>query len=97
MQPVERHRHDKAADAVHEGRPVEASYVRGGGKGTSLVPILIISTLGAAAVLFALFILFSSTGRDADRSIREQAADSAVFEGDQPTQPLPAPAPTSSQ
>ncbi len=25
--------HDKAADAVHEGRPVEAQYVRGGGKG----------------------------------------------------------------
>lgn len=97
MQPVEPDRHDKAADAVHQGRPVEAGYVRGGGKGKSMMPILLISTLGAAAVLFALFILFSAGGGDVDRSMPEKAADSAVFEGGQPTQPLPAPAPTSSQ
>lgn len=97
MQPVEPNRHDKAADAVHEGRPVEAGYVRGGGKGKSMVPVLLISTLGAAAVLFALFVMFSAAGGDEDRSKAEQAADSAVFQGDQPTQPLPAPAPTSSQ
>ncbi|MHC3126154.1 hypothetical protein OB03_02110 [Brevundimonas sp. GN22] len=94
MQPVEPDRHDKAADAVHEGRPVDAGYVRGGGKGKSIVPILVISTLGAAAALFACFILYSVNGGHVDRSVPEKAADSAVFEGDQPTQALPAPAPT---
>ena len=42
--------HDKAADAVHEGRPVEAQYVRGGRGGVRILTLLVIS-LGAVAIL----------------------------------------------
>ena len=94
MTPVEPDRHDKAADAVHEGRPVDADYVRSGGKGRSVLPILIISTLATAAILIGLFVLWSGTRGDVDRSPAEKAADSAVFAGDAPSQPLPAPPPT---
>lgn len=84
MEPVERNRHSKAANAVHEGRPVDADYVRSAGKGRSVVPILVISTLGAALVLMALFAIWSGSQGDVDRSAPEKAADSAVFAGDVP-------------
>ena len=35
--------HDKAADAVHEGRPVEAQYVRGG-RGSAAAELFSLST-----------------------------------------------------
>lgn len=55
MEPVESDRHNKAADAVHEGRPVAARFVRSGGKGSSVVPILVVSTVGAALILLLLY------------------------------------------
>lgn len=79
MQPVEAHRHDKAADAVHEGRPVEARFVRGGGKGRSLMTILVISTLVTALLLIGMLVFWNIMDSDADRSAREKAADSAAF------------------
>ena len=42
--------HSKAADAVHEGRPVEAQYTRQGRPGVRILWLLIVSA-GAAAVL----------------------------------------------
>ena len=79
MQPIEAHRHDKAADAVHEGRPVEARFVRGGGKGRSLMTILIISTFVTALLLIGLLVFWNVMDGDVDRSAREKAADSAAF------------------
>lgn len=79
MQPIEAHRHDKAADAVHEGRPVEARFVRGGGKGRSLMTILVISTFVTALLLIGLLVFWNVMDGDADRSAREKAADSAAF------------------
>lgn len=79
MQPIEAHRHDKAADAVHEGRPVEARFVRGGGKGRSLMTILVISTLVTALLLIGLLVFWNVMDGDADRSALEKAADSAAF------------------
>jgi len=81
MEPVEPNRHQKAADAVHEGRPVSARFVRSGGKGRSLVPILVISTLAAAAILIGTFVMFSGTSGDVDRSTEDKYADSAEFSG----------------
>lgn len=82
MEPVEPDRHSKAADAVHEGRPVESRFVRSGGKGASVVPILVISTLGAAAVLLLVYFFWlgplskaESTGHDSsvqNETVREQ-------------------------
>lgn len=79
MEPVEKNRHQKATDAVHEGRPVDARFVRSGGKGKSVLPILIISTLAAAVLLIGAFIIFSGTSGDIDRSLPEKVADSSTF------------------
>lgn len=79
MEPVEPNRHQKAADAVHDGRPVDARFVRSGGKGKSLMPILVISTLAAAAILIGTFAIYSGTSGDMDRSLPEKVADSAEF------------------
>ena len=79
MQPIEAHRHDKAADAVHEGRPVEARFVRGGGKGRTLLTILVISTSVTALLLIGLLIFWNVVDGDADRSAKQQAADTAAF------------------
>ncbi|MGI4817332.1 MAG: hypothetical protein ACRYFE_02330 [Janthinobacterium lividum] len=93
MEPVERDRHHKAADAVHDGRPVDADYVRSGGKGKSVLPILAISTAAAAIVLIGLFLLWSVNRGDVDRNVPEKAADTAEFAGDRPAQTGPQPAP----
>lgn len=45
MTPEKPHRHDTAADAVHDGRPVDAELVRSGRKNPRIVVILAISTL----------------------------------------------------
>ncbi|WP_292051160.1 MULTISPECIES: hypothetical protein [unclassified Brevundimonas] len=79
MEPVERDRHKKAADAVQQGRPVDADYVRSSGKGKSVLPILVISTLLAAVLLIGAFAIFSGTSGDVDRSVSEKAAQSAEF------------------
>ena len=79
MEPVEPNRHQKAADAVQQGRPVDARHVRSGGKGKSMLPILLISTIAAAIILIGGFILFSGTSADVERSPAEKAADSAEF------------------
>ena len=82
MEPVESDRHSKAADAVHDGRPVASRFVRSGGKGASIVPILLISTLGAAVVLFLIYLFWlgplgkaESTGNESnlqDTTVSEQ-------------------------
>lgn len=79
MEPVEKNRHQKATDAVNEGRPVDARFVRSGGKGKSVLPILVISTLAAAVLLIGAFIIFSGTSGDIDRTLPEKVADSAEF------------------
>ena len=50
MIPQEPERHDKAADAVHEGRPVDAELVRSGRKGPRILVLLVVSTLAAAVL-----------------------------------------------
>lgn len=49
--------HDKAADAVHEGRPVEAQYVRGGRRGTRILTLLLISTAAVAVLLLGMWLV----------------------------------------
>lgn len=71
--------HDRAADAVHEGRPVEAQYVRQGRGGVRILTLLIVSA-GAAAVLL-LGIWFVSHGGFAATNANDgdQAVDAAAF------------------
>lgn len=84
--------HDKAADAVHEGRPVEAQYVRGGGKGRRILTILVVSltlpspcccsACGSSAVGFA----------ETNPNTGTQAVDVEAFDNTGAT-PAPTPAP----
>ncbi len=84
--------HDKAADAVHEGRPVEARYVRGGGKGRRILILLLVS-LGAVSVLLLGMWAVSQGGfADTNPNTGAQAVDVEAFDGTGAT-PAPAPAP----
>ena len=47
--------HDKAADAVHEGRPVEAQYVRGGRGGLRILTLLLVSLAAVAILLLGMW------------------------------------------
>ena len=71
--------HSRSADAVHEGRPVEAQYVRGGRPGVRILWLLILST-GAAAVLL-LGMWFVSNGGFAAQNANtgDQAVDAQAF------------------
>jgi len=85
--------HDKAADAVHEGRPVEAQYVRGGGKGRRILLILVAS-LSLVAICFALIYAFAADPlADTNANDGDQAVDVRAFDGDAATPPT-ADAPT---
>lgn len=60
--------HDKSADAVHEGRPVEAQYVRGGRRGSRILVLLLISTAAVAILLLGMWLVshggFARTNAD---------------------------------
>ncbi|WP_439470642.1 hypothetical protein [Brevundimonas sp.] len=85
--------HDKAADAVHEGRPVEAQYVRGGRGGVRILTVLIVSA-GAAAILLLGMWFVSNGGFDATNANNgQQPVDAQAFSGDAATPPT-ADAPT---
>ena len=79
--------HDKAADAVHEGRPVEAQYVRGGGKGRRILLILLVS-LSLVAICFALIYAFSAGPlAETNANDGDQPVDARAFDGDAATPP----------
>lgn len=72
--------HDKAADAVHEGRPVEAQYVRGGRGGLRILTLLLVSLAAVAILLLGMW--FVSQGGFAATNANDggQAVDSAAFQ-----------------
>lgn len=85
--------HSRAADAVHEGRPVEAQYVRAGRGGARILIVLLVA-IALVAIAFAVIYL-SSANRLADTNANDgdQAVDAAAFQGDFATPPA-ADAPT---
>jgi flagellar basal body-associated protein FliL len=84
--------HDKAADAVHEGRPVEAQYVRGGVKGRRVLILLLVSLSAVAVLLLGMW--FASQGGFADTNANTgaQTVDVQAFDDTGPA-PVPTPAP----
>lgn len=71
--------HSEAADPVHEGRPVDAQYVRGGRPGKRILWLLILSG-GAAAVLLLGMWFVSNSGFSAQNpNDGQQAVDAAAF------------------
>ncbi|RZJ05070.1 MAG: hypothetical protein EON89_05335 [Brevundimonas sp.] len=84
--------HDKAADAVHEGRPVEAQYVRGGRGGVRILTLLVISLAAVAILLLGMWFLSNGGFASTNENVVGQAEDARAF-----NDPAPAPdAPTTS-
>ncbi|MFN3670069.1 MAG: hypothetical protein ACK4VY_12230 [Brevundimonas sp.] len=79
--------HDKAADAVHEGRPVEAQYVRAG-RGGKRILLVLFGGLTLVAICFALIYAFSAgplAGTNSNDG--NQAVDTRAFDNDAATPP----------
>lgn len=80
MTPLEPNRHDKAADAVHEGRPVEAQYVRGGRRNPRMLVLLLLSTGAVAILLLGMWLLSNSGFKSENQTASEQAAQARTFD-----------------
>ncbi|RZJ05925.1 MAG: hypothetical protein EON89_01980 [Brevundimonas sp.] len=81
--------HDKAADAVHEGRPVEAQYVRGGRGGVRILTLLVISLAAVAVLLLGMWFVSQGGFANTNANNGEQAVDVQAFKGDAATPPTP--------
>lgn len=79
--------HDKAADAVHEGRPVEAQYVRGGRPGVRILTLLVISTAAVAILLLGMWFVSQGGFARTNANVGGQAVDAQAFDGDAVTSP----------
>ncbi len=74
--------HDKAADAVHEGRPVEAKYVRGGGPGRRILTILVISVAAVSILLLGMWLVSQGGFARTNANVGNQAVDAEAFQGE---------------
>ncbi|WP_420480017.1 hypothetical protein [Brevundimonas sp. FT23028] len=83
--------HDKVADAVHEGRPVEARYVRQGRSGVRILILLIVSAAAAAVLLLGLWAVTNGRFASLEPSRAEKAAAAQAFDegGAAPTADAP--------
>lgn len=80
--------HDKAADAVHEGRPVEAQYVRGGRGGVRILTLLIVSLAAVAILLLGMWFVSQGGFADTNANTGAQAVDSQAFREAAATPPI---------
>ena len=85
--------HDKAADAVHEGRPVEAQYVRGGRGGVRILTLLLVSLAAVAILLLGMWFVSQGGFSKTNANDGDQAVDAAAFQS-APVQTPAADAPT---
>ncbi len=86
--------HDKAADAVHEGRPVEAKYVRGGRPGRRILTILVISLAAVSILLLGMWFVSQGGFANTNANVGDQAVDARAFQQDDTVAPPTADAPT---
>lgn len=87
--------HDKSADAVHEGRPVEAQYVRGGRGGVRILTLLIVSAGAAAILLLGMWFVSNGGFERTNANNGEQPVDAQAFNREAAAAPT-ADAPTTS-
>ena len=71
--------HDKAADAVHEGRPVEAQYVRGGRGGVRILTLLAVSLAAVAILLLGMWFVSQGGFARTNPNTGTQAVDAQAF------------------
>lgn len=71
--------HDKAADAVHQGRPVEAQYVRGGRGGIRILTLLVASLAAVAVLLLGMWFVSQGGFANTNANTGLQAVDAQAF------------------
>lgn len=71
--------HDKAADAVHQGRPVEAQYVRGGRGGIRILTLLVVSLTAVAVLLLGMWFVSQGGFANTNANTGLQAVDAQAF------------------
>lgn len=85
--------HSRAADAVHEGRPVEAQFVKQG-RGGRRITLVMVGGIALTLVGFVVLYLVFTPGFSAeDANTGRQNVDAAAFQDGTPTPPA-ADAPT---
>jgi flagellar basal body-associated protein FliL len=84
--------HDKSADAVHEGRPVEAQYVRGGRGGVRILTLLLVSLAAVAVLLLGMWFVSQGGFAATNANTGQQAVDVQAFDDTPPPAAAPAPA-----
>ncbi len=72
--------HSEAADAVHEGRPVDAKYVRGAKPGKRILLLLIVSAGAAAILLLGMWAVSNGGFASTNANAGGQAVDAAAFQ-----------------
>ena len=72
--------HSRSADPVHEGKPVEAQYVRQGRSGVRILTVLVISVALAAAALLGWWLLNSGAFTETELEGGREAEASAPFD-----------------
>ena len=72
--------HSEAADAVHEGRPVDAQYVRGARPGKRILVLLIVSAGAAAILLLGMWAVSNGGFAKTNPNAGGQAVDAAAFQ-----------------
>lgn len=86
--------HSKAAEAVHEGRPVDAQYVRGARPGRRILWVLMLSGGAAAVLLLGMWVLSNGGFAAQNQNTGRQAVDAAAF-SESPVPAAETPLPTS--
>lgn len=81
--------HDHAADAVHEGRPVEAQYVRQGRGGVRILTLLVISLAAVAVLLLGMWFLSNGGFASTNDNVVPQAEDARAFQDSPAPNPEP--------
>jgi hypothetical protein len=84
MTPEKADPHSQAADAVHDGRPVDAQLVRGARPGRRILWILICSAGAAAVLLLGMFLLSNGGFAGQNGNSGRQSVDSQAFSSDAP-------------
>lgn len=72
--------HTRAADAVHEGRPVEEQFVKGGRGGRRISVMMGIGIALTAVGFLVLYLVFSPGFTEGTPESGRQAVDAAAFQ-----------------